>query len=128
MPVLGLWLAIRGRHRALLDAALAMALATFMSNKPYLHGQPNAWDPIVFGVFLMGGAIGVRRWLAAGAGGSRDGFTATRVLASDKATVGLVGMASVAHPGAAPASPASAPPDTIGGGGRSGGAGSSGSF
>jgi hypothetical protein len=127
VPVLGLWWSIRSRHRMLLDVSVVMLLATLMLNKEYL-GQPrNTWDPIVFGLVLMGTAIAIKRWLAAGENGERNGFTATRILASDRAKIGLVGMAALAHQPAATAQPSSAPADPMGGG-RSGGAGASGSF
>lgn len=127
LPLLGLWLSIRIRHRMLLDASVLMLLATLISNKAYLGTPRYAWDPIVFGLLLMGSAIGIKRWLASGENGERHGFTATRILVSDRAKVGLVGMAGLAHQPSAPAQPSSAPPDPMGGG-RSGGAGSSGSF
>ena len=69
LPVVGLWLSLRGRERPLLWASLAMALATLLSNKEYLGSPRYEWDPIVFGLLLMGTATGVRRWLAAGDGG-----------------------------------------------------------
>lgn len=128
LPLVGLWLSIRGRHRMLLDVSILMLLATLMTNKLYLGSARYPWDPIVFGLLLMGAAIAIKRWLAAGEDGSRDGFTATRVLASDKAKVGAFSIASLAHPAASDPQPASAPADPIGGGGRSGGAGASGSF
>ena len=102
---------------------------TLMMNKEYLGTPRYAWDPIVFGLMLMGSAIALKRWLASGENGDRAGFTATRILASDKAKAGVLGtVASLAHPGTPAAEPASAPADPIGGGGRSGGAGASGSF
>ena len=127
LPLLGLWLSIRSRHRMLLDASVLMLLATLISNKAYLGTPQYAWDPIVFGLLLMGSAIGIRRWLASGENGERHGFTATRILVSDRAKVGLVGMAGLAHQPSAPAQPSSAPPDPMGGG-RSGGGGAGGSF
>lgn len=128
VPVLGLWLSIRGRHRMLLDASILMLLGTLMSNKAYLGSERYPWDPIVFGVLLMGAAIAIKRWLASGENGDRDGFTAMRLLASDKAKAGAFSIASLAHPAATGPQPASAPADSIGGGGRSGGAGAGGSF
>lgn len=127
VPLLGLWLSVRSRHRWLLDVSVLMLLATLMSNKMYLGTPQYAWDPIVFGLLLMGSAIGIKRWLASGENGERHGFTAARILASDNAKAGLVGMASLAHQPADAAQPGSAPADPMGGG-RSGGAGSSGKF
>jgi hypothetical protein len=128
VPPLGLWLSIRGRHRLLLDVSVLILLATLMSNKAYLGSARYPWDPIVFGLLLMGGAIAIKRWLAGGENGARAGFTAARILASDRSKIGVVGtVASLAHPGTPEPQPAAAA-DPIGGGGRAGGAGSSGSF
>jgi hypothetical protein len=115
VPLVGLSIAIRDRQRPLLDVSLLMVLATLMSNKAYLGVERYAWDPVVFGLLLMGTAIGVRRWLASGANGDRHGFTPSRVLISDKSKVGVIGFASVAHPGAPAAQVESAPAEPIGG-------------
>lgn len=128
LPAVLLWLAIRGRERALLWAGIAMALGTLLSNKEYLGSPRYEWDPIVFGIFLMGSAVAVRRWLASGEGGLRHGYTASRLVASDKAHLGTLAMVSVAHADVPVAPSAPAPDPTIGGGGRSGGAGAGGSF
>jgi hypothetical protein len=126
LPAVGLFLAIRDRHRLLLDVNIGLALATMLSNKPYLGAEPKPWDPIVFGVLLITIAIGLRRWLASGENGTRRGVVAHRLLASEKARLALAGSATVLAPGAAPAHTHEPPP--IGGGGRSGGAGASGAF
>lgn len=126
VPIAGLWIAIRDRHRLLLDVNIVLAIVTILSNKPYLGAEPNPWDPIVFGVLLIGIAVGLRRWLAAGADGSRRGFTAERVLASEKELVAWAGGVTVVMPGPPAAHPHDSP--SIGGGGRSGGAGASGEF
>lgn len=127
VPAAGLWIAVRDRQRVLLDVNILLALITLMSNKPYLGGEPKPWDPILFGILLVGVALGLRRWLASGADGSRDGVVAHRLLASERARLALAGSASVFTPVA----PAHAQPDpgpAIGGGGRSGGAGAEGSY
>ena len=129
VPLLGLWWSIGDRQRVLLDVSVLLMLATLMSNKAYLGSERYPWDPIVFGLLLMGAAIAIRRWLASGENGDRHGVTAARILASDKSTGAVFGtVASLAHPGTPAAQPASAPEDPIGGGGRSGGAGAGGSF
>jgi hypothetical protein len=127
LPPAGLYFAIRDRHRWMLDANIVLAVVTLMSNKPYLGKDAQPYDPILFGVLLIAIAIGVRRWLAAGAGGSRQGFVAHRLLASEQARIALAGSATALAPGAAAHTP-SDPGPAIGGGGRSGGAGASGSF
>jgi hypothetical protein len=128
LPAAGLWMAVRERHRALLDVSAVMAVVTLMTNKPYLGAIQRPWDPIVFGLFLIALAIGVRRWLASGTDGSRGGYVAARILESERARVGFVATLSVAHQGPANEPPRAPQEPAIGGGGRSGGAGSSGSF
>jgi len=128
LPAAGLWLSIRGRERPLLAVSIAMAIATLLSNKEYLGWPRYEWDPIVFGLLLMGIAIGVRRWLAAGHGGMRHGYTASRLVVSDQAALGGLAMVSTVHT-EVPVTASAPPPDpAIGGGGRSGGGGAGGSF
>ena len=126
LPIAGLVLAIRGRHRVLLDVNIVLALATLMSNKPYLGAEQKPWDPIAFGVLLIVVAIGVRRWLSGGPNGSRHGFVPHRLLASEKAQMAMAGAATVLAPGAPPAH--THQPESTFGGGSSGGAGASGNF
>ena len=128
LPVAGLWIAVRERHRLLLDVNIALGIATVMSNKPYLNATRQAWDPIAFGVLMVVIALGVRRWLASGVDGSRAGFVPVRLLASERERLAAAGTASVLQPSLHPHHPPSAPEPTVGGGGRSGGAGAGGSF
>ncbi|MSO35786.1 MAG: hypothetical protein EXQ54_05070 [Acidobacteria bacterium] len=128
LPVAGVWAALCGRERPLLLVSIVMALGTLLSNKEYLGSTRYEWDPIVFGVLLMGVAVGVRRWLVSGEGEMRHGYTASRLLASDQSTLGSLAMVSAVH-AEVPVAPAAPPVDpSIGGGGRSGGAGAGGSF
>lgn len=128
LPALLLWFAIRDRERPLLWTGIAMALGTLLSNKEYLGSPRYEWDPIVFGVFLMAIAIVIRRWLAAGDGGLRYGYTSARLVASDKDHLAALAMVSAVHTDVPVAEPAPAADSPIGGGGRSGGAGAGGSF
>lgn len=126
LPAVGLFQAIRDRHRLMLDANIIMAIVTLMTNKPYLSGMQKPWDPILFGVLMIAIALGLKRWLASGADGSRRGFIAARLLASERERLSAAGGAAALVPGA-PA-PHSHPSPEIGGGGRSGGGGASGKF
>ena len=130
LPVIGLWVAVLDRHRLLLDVSALMAIATLMTNKEYLGAARQPYDPIAFGVLLIAIAMGLRRWLASGEDGSRDGFIAERILESEKERLGVVGTFSVVHQGpvASHPQPEQPPPPAIGGGGRAGGAGATGSF
>src|SRR6185503_6946574 len=126
LPAVGLYLAIRDRHRWMIDANIVMAIITLMTNKPYLNGIQKPWDPILFGVLMIAIALGLKRWLVSGADGSRSGFVAERLLASERERLGIASSATVVAPGA-PAPHAHTSPN-LGGGGRSGGAGASGKF
>lgn len=128
LPAAGLWIAIRERHRLMLDLNIMMAIATLMSNKAYLAAERYAWDPIVFGLVMIAIAVGVRRWLASGADGSRAGFVPVRLLASERERLAAAGNFSVVQPPLHPQHPTAATGPAVGGGGRSGGAGASGSF
>jgi len=123
LPPIGLFLAVRDRHRWMLDANIVLAIVTMMSNKPYLGAEQKPWDPILFGVLMIAIAVGLKRWLSSGALGSRGGFIAARLLASERERLSVAGGAAALAPGA-PA-PHSHPAPEIGGGGRSGGAGAS---
>jgi hypothetical protein len=126
LPAVGLLLAVSDRHRWMLDANIVMAIVTMMTNKPYLNGVQQPWDPIVFGVLMIAIALGFKRWLASGVNGSRSGFIAERLLASERERLALAGGAAALAPGA-PQPHTHEPPPSCGGG-RSGGAGASGTF
>ena len=95
LPAAGLYLGLRDKDRLLFDVSLASALATLITNKMYLGLTRQTWDPILLGLLLVGVAVLVRRWLATGANGQRNGFIADRILSSDKRAVSLVGGATV---------------------------------
>ena len=126
LPAAGLWIAVRDKHRLLLDVNAVAALVTLMTNKAYLHAPRYPWDPIVFGVLLIGVAVGLRRYVA---GGTPNGFVTHRLLASEKERLALAGTVSVLQPNVHTPHAATTSSDPgIGGGGRSGGAGASGSY
>ena len=129
LPIAGLRLGIRNRDRLLMDVSAAMALATLATNKAYLGRQPQSWDPILFGLLLMGTAIVIRRWLASGPNGERYGFTPVRTLSKHARLMTIVSTASAAfqpQPSSPATEPATARPHFEGG--RSGGAGANGEF
>ncbi|HWI17581.1 MAG TPA: hypothetical protein VNT81_07535 [Vicinamibacterales bacterium] len=126
LPFAGLFLAIRDRHRALLNVNIVLFVLTMLSNKPYLGAESKPWDPILFGVMMIAIAIGLRRWLSSGPGGARAGYVAERILASESDRLALAGNATVFAPGAPPAQALEAPPTF--GGGESGGGGATGKF
>ncbi|HUQ87436.1 MAG TPA: hypothetical protein VM096_07755, partial [Vicinamibacterales bacterium] len=126
VPAVGLYLAVRERHRWMLDANIVMAIVTMTTNKPYLNKMQQPWDPIVFGVLMIAIAAGLKRWLSSGANGSRSGFIPERLLASEQQRLAVAGSATALAPGA-PQPHTHEPPPSFGGG-RSGGAGASGKF
>ncbi|MEZ5417187.1 MAG: hypothetical protein R2708_07580 [Vicinamibacterales bacterium] len=119
--------AVVERDPLLLRAAVAAGLATLVTNKPYLGWPREPWDPMLFGVVLVGAALALRRWLAAGEAGERRGFTARQLVDSEDAALQFASVASVA---AQPAAVRDIPePDQpTFSGGRSGGAGAGGEF
>jgi hypothetical protein len=130
LPFIGLLLAVRSKDRPLMNVSVLLALITLATNKPYLHLMRQPWDPMLLGVLLIASAILMKRWLANGVNGQRRGFTAVRLLASDRQAMAFVSTASTALPQPqVPATPRAArPAEPNFGGGRSGGAGASGSF
>jgi hypothetical protein len=128
LPAAGLAFAIADRHRLMLDANIVLAILTLSTNKAYLGAASKPWDPLVFGVMLILVSLGLRRWLASGPQQSRRGFVAHRLLESEKTMVSIAGSATVLAPGAPAPGPRTQEPPPPFGGGRSGGAGASGSF
>jgi hypothetical protein len=126
LPAIGLYLGLRDRDRAVIDVSAVLALATLMTNKPYLNLPRQTWDPILLGVLLIGLAVVLRKWLSSG---DRSGFTASRILTSDKSRLAMVATASAAMQTSMQTPAATAPSRNIEpGGGRSGGGGASASF
>lgn len=126
LPAAALWLGVREREHWLIDAGLAMALGSIVTNKAYLGWPRQPWDPMLLGVMLAAVALIGRRWLMRGPAGERAGFSPRPILKSDTEAVRLAGLASVAvHP--ASDAPPAPPPDSFDGG-RSGGGGAGGSF
>lgn len=105
-----------------------MALVTLATNKPYLGLPRRPWDPILFGILLMGSGVILRWWLSKGTRSLRYGFTATRLFASEGRLISIMATASSALKQADVLEHNTPPSRLDPGGGRSGGAGASGSF
>src|SRR5690242_11301970 len=71
LPVVGLWLALPAKERLFMQVNVGLLLVTLITNKPYLQLMRKPWDPVLFGVLLIGAAVIIKRWLAAGANGQR---------------------------------------------------------
>jgi len=127
VPALALWRGVLARDRKLMITGLALALATLITNKPYLGLPRQTWDPMLFGLLLMGAAVILRRWLASGPNGERRGFTAARILHTDMDAMRLASLASAAiH--LETERPAPSPSPSQFDGGRSGGGGAGADF
>jgi hypothetical protein len=118
---------LRWKDRFVIAVGVIVAVLTLVTNKPYLGWQRHTWDPMLLGALLIGIALFIRRWLAAGPGGTRRGFTAQRLSGRDKqwmsegsAALGLVSPQLITPP---PQSP-----EFRFGGGDAGGGGASSDF
>jgi hypothetical protein len=127
LPPTALARGLRWKDRFVIAVGVIVAILTFVTNKPYLGWQRHTWDPMLLGALLIGVALFIRRWLAAGPGGTRHGFTAQRLSGKDRhwmsegsAALGLVSPQLVTPP---PQSP-----EFRFGGGDSGGGGASSDF
>ena len=129
IPVFALVMALGDRDRLLLDVGIAAILVTVLTNKAYLGLSQQPWDPIIFGLFLSAVAIMIRRWMSKSPAGERYGFTSMRLFMADRRLLAMVGTATVVlQSGSGVASHAATPSKPDFQGGRSGGAGASGSF
>jgi len=129
LPPLVLARGLRRKDRFVIAVGGIVAVLTLVTNKPYLGWQRHTWDPMLLGALLIGVALFIRRWLAAGPCEIRHGFTARRLSGKDKrwmsaatATFGLV------SPNTITPSPQTASPDVHFGGGDSGGGGATSDF
>jgi hypothetical protein len=120
---------LRQKDRFVIAVGAVVAILTLVTNKPYLGWQRHSWDPMLLGALLIGVGLFIRRWLAAGPGGIRHGFTAQRLSGKNKrwmdagaAALGLVSAQSTML------SPQTGTPGVRFGGGDSGGGGASSDF
>lgn len=126
LPLVILRRGIRLKDRYVIAAGAVAMVLTLVCNKPYLGWVRHTWDPMLLGVLLVCGALWLRRWLGAGPGGVREGFTAARLSGKDDRWMrvgGTLGGFISPHGGAA-----DAPPEALGRGGASGGGGASREF
>ena len=124
LPPVVLARGIRLKDRFVIAAGAIVAIATLLSNKPYLGWTRHTWDPILLGIFLSGAAFFLRRWLAQGPGGVRHGFTAAPMSKKHRS---LMNTGATAF-GILSPQPQASSPDTLSHGGESGGGGASRDF
>ncbi|MBY0496725.1 MAG: hypothetical protein K2Y23_21160 [Cyanobacteria bacterium] len=60
LPAVGLFLAIRDRHRLMAEANIVMAIVTLLTTRPYLGAPHTAWDVIVLGLLMIAIAVWFR--------------------------------------------------------------------
>ena len=124
LPAVGLTVCLRDKHRPMIWSSLLMTITTLLTNKPYLGWAQHTWDPILLGVLLAGSAIAIRRFLARGPDGHRNGFTPHPLVASvDREALAALSTFAVAAQPFAARTPTESPSFEAGRGGHSGGAG-----
>ena len=120
---------LRLKDRFVIGVGSIAAILTLATNKPYLGWQRHTWDPMLLGVLLISVALLIRRWLAAGPGEIRHGFTARRLSGKDKYWMNIGSVAfGLASPHASTPGPQTANPEVRFGGGDSGGGGATSDF
>jgi len=97
--VVGLYLGIKTRKRALMNVGLIALVLTLVTNKDYLGLKHDAWDPIILGAMLILAAILIIRWLATGQDKERCGFTADSILKPERYGLNLAEITAAAVPG-----------------------------
>jgi hypothetical protein len=129
LPPVVLARGLRQKDRFVIAAGAIVTILTLISNKPYLGWKRQTWDPMILGIFLIGVALSIRRWLAHGPGGVRHGFTAARLSGRDKrwmdvssTVLGLISPESITP------RPQPTKPDFRFGGGETGGGGAGGDY
>ncbi len=120
---------LRRKDRLVMAAGASLAVLTFVTNKPYPGWVRHSWDPMLLGAVLIGVALFIRRWLAAGPGGIRYGITAQRLSARDKRWMSAgMGAFGLVLPHSVGVNPEAGGAAVRFGGGDSGGGGASSDF
>jgi len=126
VPVLTLAWGIGAHRRLLISLGLVGLLVSIVTLRFYVHVAPLWAALLVGGASALGLALALRRYLDAGPGHARHGFTAEPLFADPERRSALEVAASVAS--LSPAARAVERPGFQGGGGRSGGGGATGNF
>ena len=129
LPAAILVRAVHSKDKWVLAAGLLAATLTLITNQPYLGWPRHTWDPMLLGILLIVVALFVRRWLAAGGGGVRRGFTAERLSSKDQRWLsGASSVIGIAGPQSIAPHPQASTPGVQFGGGDSGGGGATSDF
>lgn len=125
LPVVLLALGVRFRDRLLLWLGAAATAAAFVTLRVYVHGVPLWLVLLGAGAAVIAVAAALMRWIDAGPGRERGGFT-VRDLLPEKSREFLVQAATaMATTSATPAGPEKVPASSTFGGGDFGGGGAS---
>jgi hypothetical protein len=127
MPLGLLGLGIRGRRYTLLILGTGTAVASLVTLRWYVHLAPLWGVLTVSGALLVGLVLGLRRWLDAGPGKERGGFTA-EPLFQDLARQRLLEIGAALVSFSPEARNLHEEPKFEGGGGQFGGGGSNSEF
>ncbi|MFO7570687.1 MAG: hypothetical protein R6W75_12915 [Smithellaceae bacterium] len=99
LSAFGILWGIKSRKRLVLNAGLAMAVASLATNKSYWGWMRYAWDPAILGIALIALSLLITRWLNTGPGRKRYGFTADDLMKPDNAGIDLADVAAALTPG-----------------------------
>ena len=134
LPLGLLGLGVARRRRLLIHLGVLLGVASLVTLRFYVHVAPLWVVLTAAGATMIALGLGLRRFLAAGPGAERFGFTAEPLFEDPARREALEAAASVvaataagARP-AAEARPAATPPSFAGGGGASGGGGATDGF
>jgi hypothetical protein len=120
VPLALLAFGVARRRRLLILLGVVLAIASLVTLRFYVHVAPLWVVLTAGGGFAIAVALGLRRWLASGAGDERGGFTALPLFEDPAKRHALETAASMV---AAPPALAENPPSFSAGGGTSGGGG-----
>jgi len=127
LPPVLLLIGWRRREPLLLYAGLLLIGVSIATIRLYREVMPLSFALILIGTACLALALGVRRWLRAGSGGERFGFTADALFDNTNRTEAIRSVVAMASFTPA-AQPAASRPAFEGRGGGFGGGGATGSF
>ena len=127
LPLAALWLGIRRRDSSVIACGLILSAVSIGTLRWYVHLMPLWALLLLAGATLGAAALAIRRWLDAGPGHERSGFTAEPLLEAGRRQW-LEAAAAVAAFSPAAQPQAGETPGFGGGGGQSGGGGATTSF
>lgn len=89
LPLVVVVAGARRRETLLVVLGIAGLAGALVTVRHYLHVLPLAWALILAGSAMLAGALGLRRWLRAGPGGERHGWTADGLFTDENRTAAV---------------------------------------